>query len=156
VRSGSGYEKLAAQLDCVAGHIEMGVKAFWREDLLYREIVAEHANIRQLRDRLSGRSPDTTRGERIRLGEMVEKALQAKRERESAEMLAKLNPLAEKVRLHEPVSERMILNAALFLKADNQAAFEQTLTALDGMLSDRVTFKCVGPVPPYNFVEIRI
>lgn len=151
-----GYEKLAAQLDAIAGRIEMGVKAFWREDLLYQEIVAEHANIRQLRDRLSGRSPDTTRGERIRLGEMVEKALQAKRERESADMLARLSPLAEKVRLHEPVNERMILNAALLMKADNQQAFQEKLAALDGELSNRVTFKCVGPVPPYNFVEIRI
>jgi hypothetical protein len=152
----AGHGELNAQLDSVAGHVEMGVKAFWREDILYQEIVAEHTNIRQLRDRISGRSPDATYRERIKLGEMVEKALLAKRERESAEMLAGFGALAEKVRLLEPATERMALNAALFLKACNQAAFEQKLNRLDDDLSSRIKFKCVGPVPPYNFVELTL
>jgi hypothetical protein len=152
----AGRDKLSAQLDSIAGRVEMGVKALWREDTLYREIAAENAGIRQLRDRISGRSPEATRRERVRLGEMVEKALLAKRERESGEMLARLSPLAEKVRLNEPVSERMALNAALFMKACNQTAFEQRLNELDSELSNRMTFKCVGPVPPYNFVELTI
>jgi hypothetical protein len=44
----------------------------------------------------------------------------------------------------------------LLLKASDQAHFEERLSALDADESARMTFKCVGPVPPYNFVEIAL
>lgn len=150
----NGHDELIARLDQVAGRIEMGVKAFWRDDALYREIIAEHDDIRRLRDRIAGRTPEATYRERIRLGEMVEKALAVKRERESARMLARLSPLAERLRLHEPASERMALNAALFLKAGQRPALERTLAELDKDIGERIMLKCVGPTPPYNFVEL--
>ena len=96
-----GYDEMLTRLDKVAGHVEMGVKVFWREDVLYREIVAEHDNIRRLRDRIDGRNPDATYKERIRLGELTETALNAKRERESEQMLARLRPYVEDVCIRE-------------------------------------------------------
>ncbi len=87
---------------------------------------------------------------------MVEKALLAKRERETNEILAKLKVHAEDMRVNEPVTERMMFTAALLLKAPKQAAFEKALNALDKEWSERLMFKCVGPVPPYNFVEITL
>jgi hypothetical protein len=150
------YEELLARLASVAGRVEMGVKAFWREDVLYREIVAANEDIRRLRDRIAGRSPDATYKERIKLGEMVEKALIAKRERESELMLARLRPHAEDIRIREPASERMALNVALLLKSSEQAAFEESLTALDREEGQRMMLKCVGPAPLYNFIQLTL
>jgi hypothetical protein len=151
-----GYEALHKQLAKFEGRIEMGVKAFWREDVLYNEIVADNDDIRRLRDRIEGRPPEATYRERVRLGEMTEKALDAKRDRESETMLARLKPFAEDISIHDPLSERMALNVALLMKATNQKKFEQALNALDAEEGSRMTFKCVGPVPPYNFVEITL
>lgn len=151
-----GVDTLTARLAKIDGHIEMGVKAFWREEVLYNEIVAANDDIRRLRDRIEGRSPDATYRERLRLGEMVEKALITKRELESDAMLAQLRPFAEDVVVRDPITERMALNVALLLKASDQARFEQSLNALDAEQSGRMTFKCVGPVPPYNFVEVAL
>jgi hypothetical protein len=151
-----GRDKLKQQLARIDGRIEMGIKAFWRQDVLYDEIVAANSEIRRLRDWIAGRSPDATYRERVRLGEMVEKALEAKRAAESEAMLARLRPLAEDVVVRDPVTERMALNAALLIKATSREALEQNLNALDAEESARVTFKCVGPVPPYNFVEIAL
>lgn len=150
------YKELLAKLAGVAGRVEMGVKAFWRESALYGEIVAENEDIRQLRDRIAGRSPDATYKERIKLGEMVEKALFAKRERESQRMLARLRPHVEDVCIREPASERMALNVALLLKTSEQAAFEESLNALDREEGERMTLKCVGPAPLYNFVQLTL
>ena len=71
-------------------------------------------------------------------------------------MLAQLCPFAADVVVRDPITERMALNAALLLKASDQAKLEQSLNALDVEQSGRMTFKCVGPVPPYNFVEITL
>ncbi len=150
------YEELLARLASAAGRIEMGVKAFWREDVLYREIVAENEDIRRLRDRIAGRPPDATYKERIKLGQMVEKALFVKRERESEHVLARLRPHAEDVLIREPASERMALNAALLLKASKQGAFEESMTALDREEGERMMLKCVGPAPLYNFIQLTL
>jgi hypothetical protein len=151
-----GADSLKARLVRIGGHVEMGVKALWREDVLYEEIVAAHDDIRRLRDRVEGRPPEATYRERLRLGEMVEQALIDKRARESEAMLALLRPYAKEVVVRDPIIERMALNVALLLKASDQAPFEQRLSALDADESARMTFKCVGPVPPYNFVEIAL
>lgn len=150
------YEELLAQLESVHGRIEMGVKAFWRGDVLYKEIVAENEVIRGLRDRIAGRPPDATYKERIKLGEMVEKALFAKRERESKQILARLRLHAEDVRIHEASTERMALNAALLLRANKRNAFEESLSALDREEGRRMMFKCVGPAPLYNFIQLTL
>lgn len=150
------YEDLCARLGAVAGRVEMGVKAFWRDNVLYEEIVQENEDIRRLRDRVATRSPDAAYKERIKLGEMVEKAMLAKRERESAAMLARLQPYAESTRIHDPVTETMALNVAFFVKSGDQSVFERRLNELDQELGERVRFKCVGPVPPYNFVSLTL
>ena len=150
------YEELLTRLDNVAGRVEMGVKVFWREDVLYREIVAEHDDIRRLRDRIDGRNPDATYKERIRLGELTEKALLAKRERESEQMLSRLRPHVEDVCIREPATERMALNVALLVNKSKQAAFDESLNALDREEGRRITMKCVGPAPLYNFVQLTL
>jgi hypothetical protein len=109
-----------------------------------------------LRDRIEGRPPEAMYRERVRLGEMTEKALDAKRDRESEAMLVRLRPFAEQVVTHEPLNERMALNVALLMKVTEQKKFEAALAAMDAEENGRMTFKCVGPVPPYNFVEITL
>lgn len=150
------YEDLCARLDGVRGRVEMGVKAFWRDNVLYEEIVQENDDIRRLRDRVATRPPDAAYKERIKLGEMVEKAMLAKRERESAAMLDRLRPYAESTRIHDPVTETMALNAAFFVRSGEQSTFEKRLNELDQEQGERVRFKCVGPVPPYNFVHLTL
>jgi hypothetical protein len=150
------YDDLSARLDAVAGRVEIGVKAFWRDNVLYEEIVQENDAIRRLRDRVAVRPPESAYKERIRLGEMVEKAMLAKRARESAAMLERLQPYAERVCAHDSITETMALNAAFFVKSSNQSVFERKLGELDAELGERVRFKCVGPVPPYNFVRLTL
>jgi hypothetical protein len=150
------YDDLLARLDGVTGRVEMGVKAFWRDDILYNEIVEENDDIRRLRDKVATRPPESAYRERIRLGEMTEKALLAKRERESARLVERLQPCSESMCLHEPVSETMALNAAFLVKIGDQSVFERNLNELDAEMGHRVRFKCVGPVPPYNFVQLTL
>jgi hypothetical protein len=150
------YDELLARLEKVTGRVEMGVKVFWREDVLYREIVAENDDIRRLRDRIDGKNPDSMYKERIRLGELTEKALLAKRARESEQMLARLRPHVEDVCIREAVTERMALNVALLLEKSKQASFEESLNTLDQEEGRRITMKCIGPAPLYNFVQLTL
>lgn len=84
------YIHLRAQFEELRNRIELGLKAFWTAEDMLRRIADETPAIRALRDSLSGRSLESTYYERIRLGEMVEQALTARRDQDAEMFLAAL------------------------------------------------------------------
>jgi len=150
------YDELKDLLDEVDGRVELGLKAFWYEEIVYREIVEENPPIRELRDSISDRSPDQTYYERIRLGEMVKTAMGRKRDSDAAGILAALHPLAYKGKVNSAVTDRMVLNAAFLVDRSREPEFDQAVHRLDADMGQREVFKYVGPVPPYNFVNIVV
>jgi hypothetical protein len=140
----------------VERRVELGIKAFWYEDAIFQEIVAEHEQVRALRDNLLGRPLEETYYDRIRLGEMIESIMWQKRSQDSERILAPLRPLADNTVVNKVITERMVLNAAFLVHRERQTAFDETVKALDEEMGKRLIFKYVGPVPPYNFVSITI
>jgi len=138
------------------GRVELGLKAFWYEDIIFREILEENPPIRRLRDDLMGRRPEETYYERIRLGEMIEKAMWQKRDEDAERILAPLRPLAYQSKVNKVITDRMVLNAAFLVNEDRQAEFDEAVKKLDEETGKRLVFKYVGPVPPYNFVNVVV
>lgn len=150
------YAELDGLLREMEGRIELGLKAFWYEEAIFREVVEENAAIRSLRDGLAGRSSEETYYDRIRLGEMVEAAMGRKREEDAEKILARLRPLVLKTRTNKTITDRMILNAAFLLDQDREVDFDQGVQQLDAEMGHRLMLKYVGPVPAYNFVNIVV
>ncbi len=73
------YRELNSLLDGMEGRIELGLKAFWYEDVVFKEIVQQNPTIRRMRESLAGHSLEETYYDRIRLGELVEAELKARR-----------------------------------------------------------------------------
>ena len=136
------------------GRVELGLKAFWHEDTLFQGIVDENPSIRSLRDALAGRSADDTHAERMRLGELVEKAMKQRRQRDADLILSRLRPLARDVAVNENYGERMVLNSAFLVDRDAESQMDKAVQQLDADFGQRLMFKYVGSVPPYNFVKL--
>ncbi|NTW97509.1 MAG: GvpL/GvpF family gas vesicle protein [Oscillochloris sp.] len=147
------FDKLLRKMD---GKAELGLKAFWYEDVVYREIVDSNPAISQLRNALVGRTPEETYYERIKLGELVEKAMNQLREGDVERILGALRPLACETRINQVITERMVLNAAFLVERAREPEFDQAIQQLDAELGKRLIFKYVGSAPPYNFVNIII
>src|SRR5438270_4351281 len=140
----------------VRGRIELELKVLWNEERLFADIVAEHDDIRALRDSLAGEPPEATYYERIQLGERVAAAIQRKSEAEAASLLDALEPLAVETRVNKNLSDMMLLNAAFLVDKSQEQAFDATVQALGAAQAGRQIFQYVGPLPPYNFVDIRL
>jgi hypothetical protein len=148
------YDELMSLLADMDGRVEMGLKAFWYEEVIFKEIIEQSPAIRQLRDKLVGRSPEQTYYERIRLGEMIAATMDHQRDADAESILERLRPLVHKTVLNKTISDRMILNAAFLVNKQQEPELDHILQDLDGQMGKRVMFKYVGPVPPYNFVNI--
>jgi hypothetical protein len=140
----------------VEHRVELGLKAFWYEEVVFKEIVAENPPIRTLRDSLVGRRQEETYYDRIRLGELIESAMWNKRTEDSEAILSRLRPLAITTVSNKVITDRMVLNAAFLVEDASQPRFDETVKALDAEMTKRLVFKYVGPVPPYNFVNIVV
>ncbi len=151
------FEEFNRLLREMEGKLELGLKAFWRDDkAIFEEIVAENGDIRRLRNSLAGKSPEAAHFDRIRLGEMVKEALNRKRSKEATQILLPLRRLAHNVRENEALGDRMVVNVAYLVDKSRGPEFDQAVTKLDEQFGGRVAFKYIGPAPPYNFVNITV
>ena len=80
----------------IAGRVELGLKASWRDGVVFAAIIAADPDLCRLRDRLRNRPASETYYERVEPGRRVEAALAGRRERETAAILAELTPLTER------------------------------------------------------------
>lgn len=149
-------DELVGLLGQMHGRMELGLKASWREETLFDEVLAENPAIRKLRDSLVGRSPDQSHYERIQLGELIGQALQRKRQEDEERVLERVRPFVHKTRLNKVIGDRMIVNAAFLVDEALEPGLDAAVRAMDEEWGDRLSFKYVGPVPPYNFVTITI
>ncbi|WP_454916594.1 GvpL/GvpF family gas vesicle protein [Xanthobacter sediminis] len=149
-------EELTERLEQMRARMELGLKASWREEVVFEEVLAENPAIRKLRDSLVGRSPDKTHFDRIRLGEQIGQALERKRREDEERILDRVRPFIHKTKLNKPIGDRMVLNGAFLVDAAQEPGLDAAIRAMDAEWGRRLTFKYVGPVPPYNFVAITI
>jgi hypothetical protein len=150
------FGELNRTLNEMEGRAEIGLKAFWYEGIIFEEIVKENPPIQRLRDKLMGRPHEETYYERIRLGEMIESSMREKRDNDGENILACLRPLACKTRVNKVFTDRMVLNAAFLIEQQREPEFDQAVQQLDVEMGNRLMFKYVGPVPPYNFMNIVV
>ena len=138
--------------------VELGLKAFWRKERLFDEIVSENRDIRALRDRMTAAPPEglAWRNESLRLGTMVSDAMAAKREQDARRIVSALRPLAYDYKTNKVSSDMMLLNGAFLVCKERVTEFDKAVQKLDERYGERMKLKYVGPLPPFNFIEIVI
>jgi len=153
-KRGQEFEDLLSEMD---GKVELGLKALWRDErAVFEEIAAQDGDVRRLRDSLKGKPPEATHYERIRLGEMVKKALERRRKAEAAVFLVPLGRIADRSVENAVNVDRVVVNAAFLVESEREKEFDQAMERLEGDHGQRVSFRYVGPVPPYDFVNIVV
>jgi len=70
--------------------------------------------------------------------------------------MERLTPLAVDTRRNNVYGEMMVLNAAFLVEKAREPEFDAAIQALDGEMNNLMTFKYVGPLPPFNFVDLVI
>ncbi|MBI2871836.1 MAG: GvpL/GvpF family gas vesicle protein [Chloroflexi bacterium] len=148
------FDRLLLEME---GKVELGIKALWRnEKVIFEEVLAENPRLRRLRNSLMGKPPEVVRREGVPLGEGVKAALEQKKSAEAATIVAPLGRIARRVQADQTTVDRMIVNTAFLVDQERQEEFDRQVALLDTELGPRVLFKYVGPVPPYNFVNIVV
>ncbi len=149
-------DELHQQLEHVRGRVELGVKAIWQQEQLFADVVASDPNIQALRDQIVGTTPEETYDIRLQIGELVDAAIQDRREQEAAAILNALAPYAVEMVANNIISDMMIVNAAFLVERSRVQEFAAQVESLRQAYQGRGIFQFAGPLPPYNFVSISV
>ena len=144
---------LLAELD---GHIEVGLKAQWNQDLFWRDFAVAHPELNKLGQRLNAQDQSKTYYDRIELGRKIEAAIKEQRKAAHRRLLETIGPYARKMKDLPPADDLSVANMALLISAAEEAQLFDRITALEKDANNRLDIKFVSPVPAYNFVSVSL
>lgn len=150
------YKKFDEMLTKMDGKKELGLKILAHEADMYQSIVEKYDNIRTLKAKLINIPPDKAHYQLMKIGEMVAEALKREVQAYKDDVLSVLSPISEDVKVNDNYGDMMILNAAFLIKSITEPDFDNAVNALDEKFGHLMTFKYVGTLPPYNFVNLVI
>jgi hypothetical protein len=148
-------EELEGLLEKFDSVVEMLLKVYYREDAILRQLVESEPEIAKLREAIRQGPEDATYNERVRLGELVNAAIEQRREQDAAELMDHLKPLVVDSAAEEIEKELMVLNAPFLVERGRLEEFEGTLDSLAEERLKLMSFKLLGPMPAYHFIDLE-
>jgi hypothetical protein len=148
------HDDLLAQLEELAGKVEIDLRALYDEQVVMREIVAGDPRIARRTEALRERDPDSAYYERVALGQMVAEALERVREADTASLLETLEPLAVAAQVAEPEHERVAAHVSFLVEDAQLHEFDEAVDELGRAQAGRVRLRYTGPLAPYSFVHL--
>lgn len=133
--------------------IELGVKGIWKNmDVIFKEIVKENKEIKSLKETDNSKSIQA----KNKIGRLVKEALEKKKEKQTEEIVDKLRRTSYDYELNRTINDEMFMNAAFLVDKGREKEFDNLMDDLSEEYDERIKFMYVGPLPPYNFVNITI
>jgi hypothetical protein len=146
------HDDFAAALAELEGRVEYAVRGRYAEEVLLGEVLAENAEAAELRAQIRGRPEEETADLRIRLGEMVNQAVEAKRAADTQRVVDVLAPIATQAAVLPATHEEDAANVAFLVETARQEEFRDALERLAADWADRATLRLLGPLAPYDFI----
>ncbi|MFC7388427.1 GvpL/GvpF family gas vesicle protein [Sphaerisporangium rhizosphaerae] len=149
------HDRFRSALEELEGRVQFVVKGRYEEGTVLREVLAEEPEAARLREEIRGLPEEATWDARIRLGEIINRAVEVKRDADTQVLAQGLAPHAVAVVIREPTHEEDAAHLAVLVETDRQEEFERALEEFGRRWADRVTLRLLGPQAPYDFVDTQ-
>jgi len=152
------YQEFIDLLGEMEGKVELGVRVRWTDlDAIFAEVVEENKDIKAIKKALlSERNEQKKYAGTIKIGQLVQKALEEKKKREAGELLEALRPLSLECKENQFYGDMNLVNAAFLVAQEKEREFDRKMQELEKVYGERKKLKYIGPVAPYNFVEVVV
>jgi len=149
------FTDLLAEMD---GKMELGVRARWTDlDAIFAEIVAENKAIKTIKEALINEKNEQKKyAGKITIGQLVQKALEEKKKSEANELLEALKPLSLGYKENQIYGDMNLISAAFLVTREQENVFDLKMQELEQAYGARKQLKYIGPVVPYNFIEVVV
>lgn len=147
-RGAGRYSELLTRL---AGHVERNVKGAHDEDALLGDLLAGNQELRARNEALRA-AGGGSQSDQAAFGERMALAVEQRRTRDAAYVVAALRPLAMLDR-HAPSVKDCFVNVSFLVPAGAQDDFDAVVAQLRDALRGYAELRVSGALPPYSFVD---
>jgi hypothetical protein len=145
-------EQFTDLLRTFAGQVQFVVRARYDEDTLIREVLDENPSTVELAEQVHERPDEATRDVRLRLGEIVSEAVEAKRDADTDAVIDRLSPVTVATVVRPPTHDQDAAHVALLVESERADELDDVLDELGRDWEGRATIRLLGPMAPYDFV----
>ncbi|MGY2702898.1 MULTISPECIES: GvpL/GvpF family gas vesicle protein [unclassified Nocardioides] len=146
-------DRFNAVLDRLEGKQQYNLRASFVEESVLADLVATDPDVAALRERTRDQPETATYPERVRLGELVARALEDRSADEAEVLWAAVEPLTAEHRVRTPPTAQQVLDVALLVEEDRATELVERLEDLAEAVHERIRMRLVGPLAPYDFVD---
>jgi hypothetical protein len=145
-------DEFASALSQLEGHAEFIIRGRYNEQAILSEVLSESEEARELREDIRAKSEDAGRNSRIALGELINKAIEAKRSVDTQKVLNDIEGLVAQVNVREPTHELDAVYVAVLAEVERQDDLQAVVEELADNWDGRVEMRLRGPLAAYDFV----
>ena len=150
-----GYSLIKNIMEKTRDKIETDVVTTWTDFNSALKEIGEEEEIKKLKEKILD-NPGITLDDQMKVGVMIKKALDKKREKYALQIQTFLNNYCTAFKVHELMDDRMVINEAFLINKLEQEDFDKKVEELNTKFAEKLNFRCVGPLPPYSFYTLEI
>lgn len=151
-----GYRTIKDIFERAKNAIEIDVAATFNDFDSFLQEISKEEEIKQLKQSLLGKEGGVTVDDQMKVGVLVKKYLDKKREKYAEQIQSVLNKIAQGFKAHDLMDDKMVVNTAFLIDQSRQRDFEQEVERLNNKFEEELNFRCVGPLPPYSFYTLEV
>jgi uncharacterized protein YjbJ (UPF0337 family) len=149
---GANHDEFDDALKELDGRAQYVVKGRYVEKVILQEVLSENRQAAHLADKLRDADPDATRDARIKLGEIVNEAVAAKRHKDTNALGHAMDGHCVASVVREPTHELDAVHVAFLVETDGEGEMEQAIEDLARDWEGRIEVRLLGPMAAYDFV----
>jgi hypothetical protein len=143
------FHDALAELD---GRAQYVIKGRYVEKAILREVLSENRQAARLASKLRDADPDATRDARIKLGEIINSVVAAKRHKDTHALGNAMEGHCVASIVREPTHELDAAHVAFLVDTDDEGDVEQVVEELARDWEGRIEVRLLGPMAAYDFV----
>ncbi len=151
------YQGLLNELERLDGKVEVELKVFWDQEAMIKELQSGSEELTRLRAKIKN-APSPVEAQRllIEAGQVVERIALDWKAKYADRVYSILKGLSLDARLNNLLGVKNLLNASFLIEKAKESDFQKEVYKLDSQYQGKVNFKYVGPLAPYNFVNLKL
>lgn len=151
-----GYGLIKEIIPKINDKIEIDLVATWSDFTATIKDAGEVKEIKEFKEELLRSPKGITVDDQMKIGFMLKKALDEKREKYALKIQDALKTIGINYKQHELMDDKMVANIALLVDKNREKEFYAKVEELNIEFKELLNFRCVGPLPAYSFFTIEI
>ena len=136
------YIQLRTYLDRLKGKVELVVQASW--------------DLHKILQGIAGDNPELVSADPVQTGRMLFEAAEVRRKQFVEAMHDTLSPFARDFSEGPRKAEAMIVNRSYLVEREQEPLFDEAMDFLGTKYEGTLSFRYIGPLPAYSFVNIEL